>query len=109
MVNIPLNGERCRPPAGSEGGLLDVAARNSRRRGYRGAGATVDAEHLSDVWPLVTGADTHFQCFSGDGSPARQWPKVAGRGSCHHSADLPFNSEALLPERAGCRDRFVAG
>jgi|307.fasta_scaffold899382_1 hypothetical protein len=84
MVNIPLNGERCRAPAGSEGGLLDVAAPELPPPWYRAAGAAVDAEHLSDVWPLVTGADTHFQCFSGDGSRARQWPKVAGRGYCHH-------------------------
>src|SRR5262252_8173961 len=109
MVNIPLNGERCRAPAGSEGGLLNVAAPELPPPWYRAAGAAVDAEHLSDVWPLVTGADTHFECFSGDGSPHGSGPKLRGAVTATTPADLPISNETLLPERADCRDRFGAG
>jgi len=52
MVNIPLNGERCRAPAGSEGGLLDVAAPELPPPWYRAAGAAVDAETSVTCGPL---------------------------------------------------------
>jgi hypothetical protein len=42
--------------------------------------------------------------------PVRRWPKVAGaRATAVTPLIYLLSNEALLPERTGCRDRFVTG